>query len=117
AAHGIDGVPEDVVAWPTESSGRAYALHPADGASAEFLALHRHRPAPMDGYRLLELRLPAGAAIDVPANTARLAHLPLVRSRLPDLARDGVDLVLPRRLLGQVAISRAFVPRRGSWRS
>lgn len=117
AAHGIDGVPDDVVTWPATRSGRAYALCPDRRSTPDFVALHRQRPSAMDGGRLLELRLPAGAAIDVPANAAHLAHLPLVRSRLPDLARDAVDLVLPRQRLDQVTIRRAFISRKGSWRA
>ena len=115
AAHGIDGVPDDVVAWPRSRRDRAYAQHPSVGVTDEFVPLHRHRPRPVDGYRLLELRIPRDAAIDVPASAARVADLPLVRSHLGDLVRDAVDLLLPRRSIDQVTVTRAFLAEAGAW--
>ena len=117
AAHGVAGVPEDVVTWPHRRHARVYAVHPARGATSEFVPVLRRRPTPAGGYRLLELDVPGDVAIDVPASAARMAELPLVRSCLPDFARDGFDLLLPRPFLDQVTVSRAFVAERGAWRA
>jgi hypothetical protein len=115
ARHGTDGLPDDVVPSLGGRATTRYALVTAE--PADFLRLHRHRPPVARSGRLVHLRVAGGRAIDVPASAARIAGLNSVRSRLAELAADGVELLLPSRAFGRATVTRVYLPDDGGWRA
>ncbi|MFC0530939.1 hypothetical protein [Phytohabitans kaempferiae] len=94
AAHGVDGLPNEVVRWPA-SSREGWVVLPPAPPQGDFVEVHPRRPEVRAGHRLARLRLGAGAAIDVAASAAGLSGLASARSRLPDLLVSGIDVALP----------------------
>ncbi|ASW53426.1 hypothetical protein CIK06_03335 [Plantactinospora sp. KBS50] len=118
AWHGVPGLPGDVRRWPSSRVSWAFALVPARGSAPprRWLRLYRRPPAPVDGHLLLELRVPAGRAIDVPATADVLDRLPSVRSRAGQLRAAGVALIAPSRNYDRLDARRVFEAVGPAWR-
>jgi hypothetical protein len=102
ADHGVPGLPNDVVRWPTRpGQSRAYLTLPEDARAMVarlashpgWLPLHRRRPNPARGHRLVDVGVDRHRAIDVAATLAVLADAPVVGSSLYGFI--GSDLALP----------------------
>jgi hypothetical protein len=116
ADHGIDGLPNELVTWPHPEPTQAFALVPSEVDVPDVVVLHRRRPEPQPGHRLLELLVENGAAIDVAASAALVARLPLVRSRMMDLVVAGIEIIATRSTAERVRVTRRLEVRRGRWR-
>jgi hypothetical protein len=121
AAHGADGIPNDVQFWPhrrPRTTSRVYAVLPAAGrdVGSGWIELFEHRPSPVAGERLVALRIAQGQAIDVAASAARLKKLAGLRTRLGELRASGIRLVLPQRSYDRVGVAEVYVADGGSWR-
>jgi hypothetical protein len=118
ARHGADGLPNEVVPWPRNDRGNgAWALLPEGPApDVDHLELHQRRPDVTGGHRLVHLLVGAGRAIDVPASAAGLIDLASVRSRLPELVANGMNLLLPRRAWDRSRVDQVLRVDGGKWR-
>ena len=117
AWHGVAGLPNDVSRWPESRSGSAYALVPTRGTGPPrgWLRLYPRAPRLTEGHVLLEVHVPAGRAIDVPATAEALARLPAVRSRAEQLRSAGIGLIAPSRSYGRLSVHRVFDASHSSW--
>ncbi|MFB9183631.1 hypothetical protein ACFFX1_36340 [Dactylosporangium sucinum] len=120
ARHGVAGLPNEVVYWPSRrmfGAATVYALipDPSPHRVPDWLVVHEQRPQARPGHHLVELHIGWGWAIDITATVARLGALPRLRSIADDLHASGVRLVLPRRSYASVRIKRVWRPGRG-WR-
>ena len=118
--HGTSGLPDEVERWPEpriRAAVRRYALIPQAGPDQpEWLELHPRRPKPVDGHRLVELRVGRRRAIDLSATASRLEAFPAVRSRVADLRAGGVRYILPRGSYRRVSVTRIFERNGKRWR-
>jgi hypothetical protein len=115
AGHGVPGLPNDVALWPDKTSkaaaGAAYLMLPDDdsaGARAMhrgFVPLTRTKPALLDGYRLLEVKIRKQRAVDVPSTLDSLNGMPVV-GRMHDFV--GLDLLLPEEDLPRAIVSKVW---------
>ena len=112
ADHGVPGLPSEVVRWPRGSLRSAvtrFATVPEDAdGPAPWLRLHRKRPAPASGRRIVQLRVERGRAIDVAATATDLARLTQLRSAAGELVAAGVDVLLPAVCYPYTRVLRAF---------
>jgi hypothetical protein len=121
ARHGAKDLPNDVERWPQRrlrAAARMYALisDSEQEPLGDWVELHRRKPSVRAGRRLVELSVGSGRGIDVVATAARLAPLTSVRSRLPELRADGVELILPSRSYSRVMVVRTFEVDGTAWR-
>ncbi len=110
--HGVIGLPNDAVRWPRRRKhATAFLTLPDDPdwirarlrAFPGWLPLLRQRVNPASGYRILEVSVVRGAALDVTETLAALADVPIAHSSVA--AFVGVDLLLPSRFFGSTVIS------------
>jgi hypothetical protein len=119
ARHGIDGLPEEVVTWPSTRSGAgAYALVAPSGAVVDdrWLVLHRRRPPVRTDRWLVRLQVTPGRAIDVAAVALHLATFPKVNSIASRWVAAGIRLVLPAAGFGAATVTQVWVPGPAGWR-
>ena len=121
ARHGADGLPNDVPLWPRgrlRAAATAYALVPTvrREPAGGWVKLHKHRPRPVPGWRLVQLRIGRGRAIDVAAAARLLAPLSAVRSHAPKMLSQNINLILPRRSFPRVIVRRVFDLSGSCWR-
>jgi hypothetical protein len=117
ADHGVDGLPEGAVRWPRRRKhATAHLTLPEDPEWINsrlqtypgWLPLQLHRVSPGSGYRILDVEVPRGAALDVHETLAEFADVPIAQSSLAPFA--GVELVLPASQFGFTAISNVRDP-------
>ncbi|WP_328346430.1 hypothetical protein [Micromonospora sp. NBC_00421] len=113
----VAGLPNDVRRWPGFGSRQAYALLPATsrGLPRGWLPLYQQRPVAVPGRLLVEVRVPPGRTVDIDATHALLTGLPLVRTRVEQLHRAGVALVLGSRSYDRIVVQRAYRAQAGGW--
>jgi hypothetical protein len=119
ARHGVDGLPEEVVTWPsTRLAAGAYALVPPGRVAIDdpWLVLHRRRPPMRTDRWLLRVHVEPGRAIDVPAVALHLATFPQVNSIATRWAAAGIRLVLPAVSFAAATVTQVWVPGAGGWR-
>lgn len=116
ALHGVPGLPDDAPRWPGPRT--AYALVPLHARTLPtgWMRLLRRAPAVSAGRLLIEVMVPEGRAIDVPAAAELLGRLPSVQSRAVRLHRAGIDLVVPPRHYERITALRVFEPAGSRWR-
>ncbi|MDP9796134.1 hypothetical protein J2S43_004646 [Catenuloplanes nepalensis] len=116
ALHGVPGLPDDAPRWPGPRT--AYALLPVHARTLPtgWMRLLRRAPAVTPGRLLMEVLVPEGRAIDVPAAAELLGRLPSVHSRAVRLHRAGIDLVVPPRHYERITVLRVFEPAGSRWR-
>ena len=111
AAHGVPGLPPEVVRWPARRQrARAHLTLPHNPdiimarmqAHPGWLPLYHHTPHVPAGHYLLELDIEQRAAIDVPATLAALAGIPVGAPSLWSF--NGVELVLPARDFARTSV-------------
>ncbi|GAB7052388.1 hypothetical protein [Catenuloplanes indicus] len=116
ALHGVPGLPDDAPRWPGPRT--AYALVPLHARTLPtgWMRLLRRAPAVTAGRLLIEVMVPEGRAIDLPAAAELLGRLPSVHSRAVRLHRAGIDLVVPPRHYERITALRVFEPAGSRWR-
>jgi hypothetical protein len=116
AAHGVPGLPNEVVHWPDKGQRAgvpSYLLLPDElrldrpVAHGGFVPLSRRKPELVDGHCLLEVKVRKRKAIDVPATLDSLGRLPVV-GRMHDFV--GLDLLLPTDNLAEALVPRMWRP-------
>jgi hypothetical protein len=113
ADHAVPGLPTEAVRWPRGSlrgAATRFATLPEDATDGPgpWLPLHRHRPAPGSGRRIVQLRVERGRAIDVAATAAELGRLSQLHSAAAELVAAGVDVLLPAVSYPYTTVLRAF---------
>jgi hypothetical protein len=119
ARHGVDGLPEEVVTWPsTRSAAGAYALVAPGGVAIDdpWLVLHRRRPPMRTDRWLIRVHVKPGQAIDVAAVALHVATFPQVNSIAARWAEAGIGLVLPAARFGAASVTQVWVPGPDGWR-
>ena len=110
ADHGVPGLPNEVVTWPSEdlrADTPSYLLLP-EGVPFDhsgFVPLSRQRPELEQGSRILEIKVRRRRAIDVPATLHRLARLPMI-GRLQEFA--DFDLLLSEQDFPRAVVSKVW---------
>ncbi|MFI6244348.1 hypothetical protein ACIBEF_31295 [Micromonospora sp. NPDC050795] len=116
APHGVQGLPVDVLLWPSSAAETAYVLLPVTWMSPDgAVALLAAKPRPRAGHRLLELRVPRRQAVNVSEAARQLVGLPAVRSAAADLVARRIKLVLPACEHERVEVRQVLAPGRFGW--
>jgi len=118
AAHGVPGLPDDVVRWPhgpMRSTATRFVTVPRAGLGS-WRPLHRRRPPVQPGHTLLEIRVGRAQAIDVTATHEALRPLPSVRTILPRLSAENVEHLLPATAYPSVTVDAEYHAEPDGWR-
>jgi hypothetical protein len=122
ASHGVDGLVNEVERWPRKRIGAgtttAYAIIPPVGGEpvGDGVALRVQIPAVRRDYRLVELRVAAGAGIDVTRSALALKPFPSVRTALGGMLSDDITLILPRGSFASTPVARVFEAAKTGWK-